>query len=107
MWLLQRLHMVDWALRATSNSVLHLKQVTWRPPLRATGVFGSGLAAASSMRKCCLQPLHTVEYAAGGSGCVCPQCGQVTGSLLDLVVAGFLVTPATAFFGTSVRQRWP
>src|SRR5687768_898289 len=99
MWLLQRLHIVDCALGETSSSVLHLKHVTWRPPLRAAGVlaaaaFAAGFLAASSMRKCCLHALQTVEYAAGGSGWECPQCGHVTGSLLDLIVAGFFVTPA-------------
>src|SRR5436190_9573287 len=97
MWLLQRLHMVDCAVGETSSTVLHLKHVTSRPPLRARGSF-AGALPASWTRKCCLQPLQTVEYAAGGSSCVCPQCGQVTGSLLDFGVAGFLVVPATNFF---------
>src|SRR5688572_10087034 len=104
MWELQRLHMVDCALGETSSSVLHLKHVTWRPPLRAIGALAAGLPA-SSTRKCCLQLLQTVEYAAGGSSCVCPQWGHVTGSLLDFGVAGFFGAPATAFLGTSGLRR--
>src|ERR1044071_2204215 len=102
MWLLQRLHMVDWALSATSSSVPHSKQASFRTSLGRCAGRAAG-RRTSSTRMCWPHCLQTVERAARGSGCWCPQRGQTTRTL-SCFFAGIQGAPAR---GPAADQRPP
>src|SRR5437660_5487324 len=77
--------MVDCAVCGTSSSVPQEKQQTRRKSFRICSVCEAPLRRSSLSRKCSRQFLQTEEYAVGGSSCVCPHLGQVTGTF-----AGFM-----------------
>src|SRR5438094_520346 len=102
MWLLQRLHIVDWALTATSSSVPHSKQVSLRISTGRSGERAGGLRT-SWTRMYWPHFLQAVEMATRGSGCWCPQRGQVTRTL-SCFFAGIQCSPAP---GAAAGQRPP
>src|SRR6266566_138773 len=91
MWLLQRLHIVDCALTATSSSVPHSKQANFLSSFGRSGARAAGLRT-SWTRMYWPQCLQAVEMAARGSGCWWPQRAQVTRTL-SCFFAGIQCSP--------------
>src|ERR1022692_1000548 len=94
MWRLHRLHIVDSALAATSNSAPQSQQVMLRWFNGRSTTFGAGLGI-SLMRRYRPHARQFVENAVRGSACSCPQCGHEIW-IVSGFLAGILCCPAPA-----------